>query len=711
MKRSLSGVLGQLGESVEGFRLLMFSMSISSLVKYAALSLILVITVIIRLLPLRYGAYISEFDPYIWFYSARYITDSVMQKGLVGVFDYFTWHNPTTWYSPGSEGIPMARLYHPGVPLTGAFTYLFVRFLGFNVSLETVLIYFPVFTAVISVILIYLIGRRIGGEFLGLLSAFTLSVSPAFIVRSSLGWYDTESVGIFSMLAAIYFYVETLNPKHKLGKRYLCSFLSGVFVGLMVASWGASMYLVGMLSIFCIVASLLGYRPQYFERFHTFTMLVALLIASSAPNYGPSFLLHPVALLAYLSMIISYTVAYTDFSLKKMSVVSMFVTLVFLALVFSQLFSIIPIGMSGRYYAVINPFYKSANPLVQSVQEHVGSGFSSFFTNFSFILPFIMYGFYLTLRKMDAYKLFLVVFALPTIYLASSFSRLHILAAPFLALIGSFGMTGILSAFYVKLEEEERPKKRRHDASTYRSYILVSLLLIVLLMSYFSYTYAKRFGDNAVTIASSTLPLRQRVDDWLETLEWMRLNLPDDAVVAAWWDYGYWISVIGGKNSLADNGTMNDTRIEELAKMFLSEEEESIRIMKNLGAKYVLIFITPYVAAQSGGRPFYAFLGAGEEGKFLQMASIAGMPRSRFINMTNGHFLPAFWDTFLGRLIPYEFYSTTSGPGGGREIQIFMRREKYPMQPDGSSPLILVYDSPHKSYAEVLIYKLVETGA
>jgi len=57
-------------------------------------------------------------------------------------------------------------------------------------------------------------------------------------------------------------------------------------------------------------------------------------------------------------------------------------------------------------------------------------------------------------------------------------------------------------------------------------------------------------------------------------------------------------------------------------------------------------------------------------------------------------------------MIPYEFYSTS--PTGGREVQIFLRGDKYPSEPDGESPFILVYDSPHESYAEVLIYKLVE---
>jgi hypothetical protein len=211
---------------------------------------------------------------------------------------------------------------------------------------------------------------------------------------------------------------------------------------------------------------------------------------------------------------------------------------------------------------------------------------------------------------------------------------------------------------------------------------------------------------------------------------------------------------------------MNRSRIELLATMFMSKEDKAIEIMKKLGAEYVLIFITPYqVSAQ---QEYYTFLGSAEEGKFIQMVRIMGKPEGytmvrvkeavsvnnyrqglvgveesdtgpfeqgdlllietedferlreqdivteadlieRFVNMSNGFLLPSFWDTFLGRLIPYEYATTTTIGETGRQIQLYFRNNKYPRITDGSSPLVLVYDSPHISYAEVLIYKLVDT--
>ena len=42
-------------------------------------------------------------------------------------------------------------------------------------------------------------------------------------------------------------------------------------------------------------------------------------------------------------------------------------------------------------------------------------------------------------------------------------------------------------------------------------------------------------------------------NDWLDTLEWMKLNTPQDSVIGSWWDYGYWISTLSERTSIADN--------------------------------------------------------------------------------------------------------------------------------------------------------------
>ena len=46
-------------------------------------------------------------------------------------------------------------------------------------------------------------------------------------------------------------------------------------------------------------------------------------------------------------------------------------------------------------------------------------------------------------------------------------------------------------------------------------------------------------------------------NDWFHALDWMKNNTPEDAVVASWWDYGYWISTMGERATVTDNSTLS----------------------------------------------------------------------------------------------------------------------------------------------------------
>jgi hypothetical protein len=134
-----------------------------------------------------------------------------------------------------------------------------------------------------------------------------------------------------------------------------------------------------------------------------------------------------------------------------------------------------------------------------------------------------------------------------------------------------------------------------------------------------------------VTIVTSSIPSipetgqEQRFQDWLETLAYMRENLPDNAVVFAWWDYGYWITTLGDKHSLADNGTINSTQISIIAQTFLMNYSQALPTLKKYGVTHVAIFIT-YQASQTG-QGGAQYLGYGEEGKWYWMTRIGNQTR------------------------------------------------------------------------------------
>ena len=51
-------------------------------------------------------------------------------------------------------------------------------------------------------------------------------------------------------------------------------------------------------------------------------------------------------------------------------------------------------------------------------------------------------------------------------------------------------------------------------------------------------------------------------------------------LVASWWDYGYWISTMGERATLADNSTINTKIIQNIAKMLLNNPDSCMEFSK-----------------------------------------------------------------------------------------------------------------------------------
>ena len=79
------------------------------------------------------------------------------------------------------------------------------------------------------------------------------------------------------------------------------------------------------------------------------------------------------------------------------------------------------------------------------------------------------------------------------------------------------------------------------------------------------------------------------VDDYREAYKWLQTKTAPDARIMAWWDYGYQITGIGNRTSLADGNTWNHEHIATLGRILTSTEEEAHSIARHL-ADYVLVW-------------------------------------------------------------------------------------------------------------------------
>jgi hypothetical protein len=70
---------------------------------------------------------------------------------------------------------------------------------------------------------------------------------------------------------------------------------------------------------------------------------------------------------------------------------------------------------------------------------------------------------------------------------------------------------------------------------------------------------------------------------WVDSLERLRTTTPPDAIINAWWDYGYWIAYYGERRVSADGGTLLTHVPHWLARAQLSpSERESVGLLRML---------------------------------------------------------------------------------------------------------------------------------
>jgi len=70
-------------------------------------------------------------------------------------------------------------------------------------------------------------------------------------------------------------------------------------------------------------------------------------------------------------------------------------------------------------------------------------------------------------------------------------------------------------------------------------------------------------------------------DDWIDATIWLKQNTSEDAVIAAWWDYGYWITALSDRATLVDNSTLIDWQIKKMGYVYMTSLENSWNILNS----------------------------------------------------------------------------------------------------------------------------------
>ena len=616
----------------------------TNILLFLALFLVVVLAIFIRLSPLTSGNYlIKAFDPWIQYYNAEYLATH-------SIFEYFNWHDFKSWFP---EGYTRGKL-RPGLTFTVVAIYQVINFLGIPISLYDICYFFPAVMGGASVYAIYLVGKEALDRRCGLVAAFFLAFNPGFMQRTTAGFFDNETIGVFAALMTFYFFIKTVRT----GKFYH-AILGGLFSGYLALSWGGFNFIFLILPLVVGILILLKKYDSNLLIAYAGIEGIGLLIYSFSIKfpYHSFFTSVELGFVFYFTIfLIMFHILYTNrknYSHLYDGIINtikwgLIPVVAILGVTIWVAPDLIPFGFGQRLMSVLSPLIRDSLNIVASVAEHMPSSWSVFYYNTLIPLTLLPLGLFFLFKRANAADILLLSFLILIFYFTGSMIRIILLFAPAACLVGAYGLVNVLKifgSFYGEKRTGVSRKRRRQVKRTVGKSEIGAVFFIVGIMFMAQVMHASNIALNQ--LSQSQLAPGGQIHDWEETLTWMKTNLPGTSVVVSWWDYGYWITPIGNMTTVNDNGTINETRI-GLTGMALMQTNEiySAKAFKALKADYVLVYFGM----------LYPNLG-GDEGKWPWMVRICNDNYQKYINMGMEEDNWAPNSVF----IESEYYNSTSG--------------------------------------------------
>jgi dolichyl-diphosphooligosaccharide--protein glycosyltransferase len=646
----------------------------------------------IRGQPADYGFQLNEFDPYFNYRATKFIVEN-------GIPAYFAWHDDMSWYPFGRDvaGTSQVMLHITAAVLYGAFG---------GGDLYGFTIVFPLVFGSLTAIVVFALVRVIGGTTAGLFASLMYSVSLPIITRGSLGWFKSEPLGLFYGLLGVYLFLSGLkSSSHKIAAAKLIG--GGIFLGFSFSAWGGTDFFVLPIGLF-ILSLPFTRKDSGFLRWAIPLFILGLAI-SLVPFERPGLaffgkasgfiIIGPTLFLIASSFI--QKISGEQKAKRNTALLLIAVIAVGIGILGANVFSL----PSFRYLNAINPFLTTLDPLTDSVAEHATTTvFQSFLFNSVFMI-FGGIGAWLVFKNLtnDSNRqkdmhVFALIFGLLGVYISSAFIRLELFSSLALVILGSMGLAFLTKEIFKSERQENKKLTKSNPKAVKISFLaVITIVMIIPLMAPVSANWVN--GAKAPpTILNGGSNYNIATTDWLDAMAWLKENTPEDSVVASWWDYGYWITTLGERKSVADNATLIDSRIKLIAQAFLSTPDEGWKILKEMDADYVLI----YVAAQRVNNdepPLYFVQGGGDESKKQWFMRIGGFDTSKYLYDDGISSTPEFWNnTLLGNMIPFTVYGYVDLPNQKQSqsyvsgfTPVYLDDIKYPK--DGNGPLKLAYMS------------------
>ncbi|EED93659.1 oliosaccharyl transferase, partial [Thalassiosira pseudonana CCMP1335] len=577
-----------------------------------------------------YGHIIHEFDPYFNFRAAQYLYDNGWQK-------FCTWFDYMSWYPLGR---PVGTTIYPGMQVTAV--WLVRSWLP--MSLNDVCCLLPAWFGAWATLITGFPSHSRSTTCLQttsllsmLATMYFMGIVPAHIMRSVGGGYDNESVAMTAMILVFYLWTRSLLSSSTMTAFFWGS-VTGVAYFYMVASWGGYVFVINLVGAHCATLILLGRHSSKLHAAYSAFYFVGTLLATRVLVVGTT----PLRSLEQLGPLLVFLgiqiVEYCERVRTRDNLTRSKVWL--LRLRFASMAAVVLLGVgmalwptgyfgpiSSRVRGLFVKHTKTGNPLVDSVAEHQAAKAGTYEQYLKVVAKIAPIGFgMVAIGFANDASSFLLVYGLAAYFFSHKMVRLILLTAPIASVLAGL-LVGRVAGFCVEAvtvvqdNPSKKAKKKKSDiketeeedtssteaASSLRRNVLfqISTRIAWLYLAFHLYTRAQpelssfkhHCQQMAVSMSHPTILVKAQtndghvvlVDDYREAYWWLRDNTPEDSRIMAWWDYGYQITAIANRTTIADGNTWNHEHIALLGRALTSPLKEGHRIARHL-ADYVLLW-------------------------------------------------------------------------------------------------------------------------
>ncbi|KPA86002.1 putative mitochondrial oligosaccharyl transferase-like protein [Leptomonas pyrrhocoris] len=585
----------------------------------------------------EFGALLHNSDPWFNYRATEYMSEH-------GWKAFFRWFDYMSWYPLGR---PVGSTTYPGLQFTAVAIHRVLAALGVRMSLSHVCVLIPAWFSVLACLLQVLFSYEVSHSLsVSVTSTILFTVIPAHLMRSMAGEFDNECIAMAAMLLTFYLWVRSLRTRAS----WPIGALAGVAYGYMAAAWGGYIFVLNMVALHAGVAALVDwarntYSPSLLRSYALFYVVGTALATRVPPvDMAPFRSLELLGGLVVLLFLCGQSVCELQrartgverFSRRGVAQLIRIYAAFFVAIVVAALCA--PAGfikpLSIQADKLIRNVPHTGNPLVDVMLAEDASNLLVAWRLLLF--PFFgwMIGLTPFLSSMTEHythaKCFLLLYGVVGLYFSTCTVRMIVMVAPAACVFTAFVFQWVLNfaqagLFWTEMPPEEernegdaartekdrpppqtaeaqeaalRKKKEEWTSKNTKKFMVRVLPLMALLFLVRLSGFVEDVNETADQFSAPGIVFHNHpstdwkddtIDDYYKGFVWLREHTPEDARVLAWFDYGYQITGIGNRTSLADGNTWNYEHIATIGKMLTSPVAEAHSLVRHM-ADYVFIF-------------------------------------------------------------------------------------------------------------------------